>query len=125
MTDVKYSKDHEWLTRDGEIATIGITSFAQQQLGDVVFVELPVVGKTVAKGDEIAVVESVKAAAEVYTPVSGEVFEVNASLDSAPETVNSDPQGGAWFFKIRLSDTAELNSLMDSAAYDAFAAEEG
>ena len=124
MTDVKYSKDHEWLTRDGEIATIGITSFAQQQLGDVVFVELPVVGKTVAKGDEIAVVESVKAAAEVYTPVSGEVFEVNASLDSAPETVNSDPQGGAWFFKIRLSDTAELNSLMDSAAYDAFAAEE-
>ena len=124
MTDVKYSKDHEWLTRDGEIATIGITSFAQQQLGDVVFVELPVVGKTVAKGDEVAVVESVKAAAEVYTPVSGEVFEVNASLDSAPETVNSDPQGGAWFFKIRLSDTAELNSLMDSAAYDAFAAEE-
>ena len=124
MTDVKYSKDHEWLTIDGEIATIGITSFAQQQLGDVVFVELPVVGKTVAKGDEVAVVESVKAAAEVYTPVSGEVFEVNASLDSAPETVNSDPQGGAWFFKIRLSDTAELNSLMDSAAYDAFAAEE-
>ena len=125
MTDVKYSKDHEWLTIDEEIATIGITSFAQQQLGDVVFVELPVVGKTVAKGDEVAVVESVKAAAEVYTPVSGEVFEVNASLDSAPETVNSDPQGGAWFFKIRLSDTAELNSLMDSAAYDAFAAEEG
>ena len=125
MTDVKYSKDHEWLTIDGEIATIGITSFAQQQLGDVVFVELPVVGKTVAKGDEVAVVESVKAAAEVYTPVSGEVFEVNTALDSAPETVNSDPQGGAWFFKIRLSDTAELDSLMDSAAYDAFAAEEG
>ena len=125
MTDVKYSKDHEWLTLDGEIATIGITSFAQQQLGDVVFVELPVVGKTVSKGDEVAVVESVKAAAEVYTPVSGEVFEVNATLDSAPETVNSDPQGGAWFFKIRLSDTAELDNLMDGAAYDAFAAEEG
>ncbi|MEE2932359.1 MAG: glycine cleavage system protein GcvH [Pseudomonadota bacterium] len=125
MTDVKYSKDHEWLTIDGEIATIGITSFAQQQLGDVVFVELPVVGKTVAKGDEVAVVESVKAAAEVYTPVSGEVFEVNAALDSAPETVNSDPHGGAWFFKIRLSDTTELDGLMDSAAYDAFAAEEG
>ena len=125
MTDVKYSKDHEWLTLDGEIATIGITSFAQQQLGDVVFVELPVVGKKVSKGDEVAVVESVKAAAEVYTPVSGEVFEVNATLDSAPETVNSDPQGGAWFFKIRLSDTAELDNLMDGAAYDAFAAEEG
>ncbi len=125
MTDIRYSKDHEWLTIDGEIATIGITSFAQQQLGDVVFVELPVVGKTVAKGDEVAVVESVKAAAEVYTPVSGEVFEVNAALDSAPETVNSDPQGDAWFFKIRLSDTAELDNLMDSAAYDAFASEEG
>ncbi|MBC26159.1 MAG: glycine cleavage system protein H [Rhodospirillaceae bacterium] len=125
MTDVKYSKDHEWLTIDGEIATIGITSFAQQQLGDVVFVELPVVGKTVAKGDEVAVVESVKAAAEVYTPVSGEVFEVNSTLDNAPETVNSDPQGGAWFFKIRLSDTTELDSLMDSAAYDEFAMEEG
>ncbi len=125
MTDVKYSKDHEWLTVDGEIATIGITSFAQQQLGDVVFVELPVVGKTVAKGDEVAVVESVKAAAEVYTPVSGEVFEVNSTLDNAPETVNSDPQGGAWFFKIRLSDTTELDSLMDSAAYDEFAMEEG
>jgi len=125
MTDVKYSKDHEWLTIDGEIATIGITSFAQQQLGDVVFVELPVVGKTVAKGDEVAVVESVKAAAEVYTPVSGEVFEVNSTLDNAPETVNSDPQGGAWFFKIRLSDTTELDGLMDSAAYDEFAMEEG
>ena len=125
MTDVKYSKDHEWLTVDGEIATIGITSFAQQQLGDVVFVELPVVGKTVAKGDEVAVVESVKAAAEVYTPVSGEVFEVNSTLDNAPETVNSDPQGGAWFFKIRLSDTTELDSLMDSTAYDEFAMEEG
>lgn len=125
MTDVKYSKDHEWLTVDGEIATIGITSFAQQQLGDVVFVELPVVGKTVAKGDEVAVVESVKAAAEVYTPVSGEVFEVNSTLDNAPETVNSDPQGGAWFFKIRLSDTTELDGLMDSAAYDEFAMEEG
>ena len=125
MTDVKYSKDHEWLTIDGEIATIGITSFAQQQLGDVVFVELPVVGKTVAKGDEVAVVESVKAAAEVYTPVSGEVFEVNSTLDNAPETVNSDPQGGAWFFKIRLSDTTELDSLMDSTAYDEFAMEEG
>tara|TARA_B100001287_G_C22474529_1_gene431312 strand:- start:56 stop:433 length:378 start_codon:yes stop_codon:yes gene_type:complete len=125
MTDVKYSKDHEWLTMDGEIATIGITTFAQQQLGDVVFVELPAVGKTVVKGDEVAVVESVKAAAEVYTPVSGEVSEINAALDSTPETVNSDPQGGAWFFKIRISDAAELDDLMDSDSYDEFAVKEG
>ena len=125
MTDVKYSKDHEWLTMDGEIATIGITTFAQQQLGDVVFVELPAVGKTVVKGDEVAVVESVKAAAEVYTPVSGEVSEINAALDSTPETVNSDPQGDAWFFKIRISDAAELDDLMDSDSYDEFAVKEG
>ena len=125
MTDVKYSKDHEWLTMDGEIATIGITTFAQQQLGDVVFVELPAVGKTVVKGDEVAVVEQVKAAAEVYTPVSGEVSEINAALDSTPETVNSDPQGGAWFFKIRISDAAELDDLMDSDSYDEFAVKEG
>ena len=125
MTDVKYSKDHEWLTMDGEIATIGITTFAQQQLGDVVFVELPAVGKTVVKGDEVAVVESVKAAAEVYTPVSGEVSEINAALDSTPETLNSDPQGGAWFFKIRISDAAELDDLMDSDSYDEFAVKEG
>ncbi|HAA93515.1 MAG: glycine cleavage system protein H [Rhodospirillaceae bacterium] len=125
MSDMKFSEDHEWITVEGDIATVGITQFAQEQLGDVVFVELPDVGKAVAKGDEVAVVESVKAAAEVYTPVSGEVSEVNEALDAAPETVNSDPQGGAWFFKIKLADTSELDELMDAAAYDAFASEEG
>lgn len=125
MTDLKFSKDHEWLSINGNIATVGITDFAQQQLGDVVFVELPVVGKTVNKGDEVAVVESVKAAAEVYTPVSGEIFEVNSGLDSSPETVNSDPQGEAWFFKIKFSDADELANLMDGATYNVFASEEG
>lgn len=125
MSDMKFSEEHEWVTVEGDVATVGITNFAQEQLGDVVFVDLPAVGKTVAKGDEVAVVESVKAAAEVYTPLSGEVTEVNEALDSAPETVNSDPQGGAWFFKIKLSDTGELDGLMDAAAYDAFASSEG
>ena len=125
MTDVLFSEEHEWVMVDGDVATVGITNFAQEQLGDVVFVDLPDSGKVVAKGDEVAVVESVKAAAEVYTPLSGEIVEANGVLDSTPETVNSDPQGAAWFFKIKMSDVSELDGLMDAAAYDAFASDEG
>lgn len=121
----RYSKDHEWVRVDGDVATIGITDFAQEQLGDVVFVELPEVGKTVSKGDEVAVVESVKAASEVYAPVSGEVVEANAALEAEPAKVNSDPAGEGWFFKIRLSDQGELDALMDEAAYKAHAEAEG
>ncbi len=125
MSEMHFSEEHEWVVVDGDIAAVGITNFAQEQLGDVVFVDLPDTGKTVAKGDEVAVVESVKAAAEVYSPLSGDIVETNDVLDSVPETVNSDPQAGAWFFKIKMSDPGELDSLMDAAAYDAFASNEG
>ena len=125
MNEMHFSEEHEWVVVDGDIAAVGITNFAQEQLGDVVFVDLPDTGKTVAKGDEVAVVESVKAAAEVYSPLSGDIVETNDVLDSVPETVNSDPQAGAWFFKIKMSDPGELDSLMDAAAYDAFASNEG
>jgi glycine cleavage system H protein len=117
---VRYTKDHEYVRLDGDIGTIGITDYAQSQLGDVVFVELPAAGKTVASGDQAAVVESVKAASEVYAPVSGEVVEVNGDLESAPGTVNEDAAGKGWFFKLRLSNRAEFDSLMDEAAYAAF-----
>ena len=103
MSEMHFSEEHEWVVVDGDIAAVGITNFAQEQLGDVVFVDLPDTGKTVAKGDEVAVVESVKAAAEVYSPLSGDIVETNDVLDSVPETVNSDPQAGAWFFKIKMS----------------------
>ena len=119
---VKYSKDHEWVKVDGDIATIGITNHAQEQLGDVVFVELPAVGKKVEKDSEGAVVESVKAASEVYVPVSGEVVEVNSELEGDPAMVNRDAEGGAWFMKVKLSNPSELDGLMDKAAYDKFTA---
>ena len=125
MNEMQFSEDHEWVVVDGDVATVGITNFAQEQLGDIVFVDLPDTGKTVAKSDEVAVVESVKAAAEVYTPLSGDIVETNDVLDSAPETVNSDPQAGAWFFKIKMSDTGELDGLMDAAAYGVFVSDEG
>ncbi|ESR26229.1 glycine cleavage system protein GcvH [Lutibaculum baratangense] len=115
----RYSKDHEWVRVEGEVATVGITTYAQEQLGDVVFVELPEVGKTVAKGDEVAVVESVKAASEVYAPVSGEIVETNGALEGEPAKVNADAAGEGWFFKLRLSDASELEALMDEAAYKA------
>jgi len=120
---VKYSKDHEWVKVDGDIATIGITGHAQEQLGDVVFVELPAVGKAVVKDKEAAVVESVKAASEVYAPVSGEVVEVNKDLEGDPALVNRSPEGEAWFMKVKLKDKGELDGLMDKAAYDKFCAE--
>ncbi|GHD56503.1 glycine cleavage system H protein [Thalassobaculum fulvum] len=118
---VKYTEDHEWIRVDGAIGTVGITDHAQEQLGDVVFVELPETGSTVAKGDAAGVVESVKAASEIYAPVSGEIVEVNAALVDAPQTVNAEPTGAGWFFKIRLSDPGELDGLMDEDAYKAHA----
>ena len=120
MSTLKYSKEHEWLQLSGDIATIGISDYAQAQLGDVVYIELPEVGKIVAKGTEAAVVESVKAASEVYSPVSGEVVENNGALDDDPSLVNSDAVGDGWFFRLRLSDTGELDGLMDEAAYLAY-----
>jgi glycine cleavage system H protein len=123
MSDVHYTKEHEWIRVEGDTATIGITNHAQEQLGDVVFVELPKVGKKLTKGGDAAVVESVKAASEVYAPVSGEVLEVNAAIAAEPGRVNQDPEGSAWFVKIRLSDKSELDGLMDASAYKAFIAE--
>jgi glycine cleavage system H protein len=117
---VKYTEDHEWIKVDGDVATVGITNHAQEQLGDVVFVELPKVGKQVQKGKEAAVVESVKAASEVYAPVTGEVIEVNKDLEGDPALINRGAEGDGWFMKIRLKNTSELDSLMDKAAYDKF-----
>jgi glycine cleavage system H protein len=116
---MKFTEDHEWIKVDGDVATVGITRYAAEQLGDVVFVELPEVGKTLAKGDEFAVVESVKAASEVYAPVSGEITDTNTVLNDTPETVNAAAEGDGWFVKIRLSDASELEGLMDADAYKA------
>ena len=112
-----YTEDHEWISVDGETGTVGISAYASKQLGDVVFVELPDIGASFDKGDEAAVVESVKAASEVYTPIGGEVTEVNSTLEDAPETVNLSPDGDGWFFKIKIADADELSSLMDEAKY--------
>ena len=121
---MRYTKEHEWISLDGDVATVGITNHAQEQLGDVVFVELPAVGRKLQKGGDAAVVESVKAASEVYAPVSGEVTEVNKALEGEPAMVNRDPEGAAWFLKVRLKDKSELDGLMDAAAYKAFVAEQ-
>ena len=115
-----YTEDHEWIKVDGDIATVGISDYAQKALGDIVFVELPDIGASFSKGDDAAVVESVKAASDVYAPVSGEITETNGALEDAPETVNEDPSGAGWFFKLKLTDAAELDSLMDEAAYKTF-----
>ena len=117
-----FTRDHEWVRVDGEIATVGITDYAQGQLGDVVFVELPVIGDCVAAGKEAAVVESVKAASDVYAPLSGEIAKVNEALVDEPGLVNSAPEAAGWFFQLKLSDPGELDGLMDSAAYQAFVA---
>ena len=119
---IKYTEDHEWVKVDGDIAIVGITVHAQDALGDVVFVELPEVGKTYAQKDVAGVVESVKAAADVYMPVSGEVVEVNQALADEPSLANSDPMGAGWFFKVKLAKADEVAALMDEAAYKAFAA---
>ncbi len=120
MSEVRYSKDHEWVKVDGDTATVGITHYAQEQLGDVVFVELPDVGKKVEQGKQMATVESVKAASEVYAPISGEVVEVNSALSDAPATVNEEAQGKGWFAKLKIADTGQLAGLMDEAAYKTF-----
>ena len=117
-----FTQEHEWIEVDGEVATVGITEYAAGQLGDIVFVDVPEAGKQLGKGDEAAVVESVKAASDVYTPVSGTVTEGNAALGDDPSLVNSDPEAGGWFFRITLSDPAELETLMDEAAYADFVA---
>jgi glycine cleavage system H protein len=117
MAETRYRKDHEYIRIEGDVGTVGISDYAQSQLGDVVFVELPSVGKALAKGGEAAVVESVKAASEVYAPVSGEVVEVNGELEGAPGTVNEDPAGKGWFLKIKIKDAAELDALMNEAEY--------
>ena len=117
-----FTEDHEWIDVDGDVGTVGISDYAQGALGDIVFVDVPEEGRELAKGDEAAVVESVKAASDVYAPVSGTVIEGNAQLAEEPALVNSDPEGEGWFFKITLSDTSELDGLMDETAYAAFVA---
>ena len=117
---IRYTRDHEYLRLDGDTGTVGITDYAQAQLGDVVFVELPIVGKSLTKGEEAAVVESVKAASEVYAPVSGEVVAVNEVLENAPGTVNEDAAGSGWFVKLKLKDPAELDGLMNEAEYSEY-----
>ena len=123
MSTIKYTEDHEWISIDGDVATVGITNHAQEQLGDVVFVDLPEVGASVEKGGDAAVVESVKAASDVYAPIDGEIVEVNNSLVDDPSLVNSDAQGNGWFMKVKIADASQLEGLMDDAAYQAHIAE--
>lgn len=120
MSTIKYTKDHEWIRVDGDVGTVGITDYAQEQLGDVVFVELPDIGKTITKGGDAAVVESVKAASEIYAPADGEVVETNEALVGEPGLVNSDPAGKGWFLKLKLSDPSQLDALMDEEGYKGF-----
>ncbi len=117
---MKYTKDHEWIKLDGDIATVGVSAHAAEQLGDVVFVELPEVGAEFTKGDDAAVVESVKAASEIYAPISGTITAINEALEDAPETVNAAPETDGWFFKMKISDASELDDMMDADAYKKF-----
>lgn len=119
-TDLRYAKTDEWARLEGDVVVVGISDYAQDALSDVVYVELPAVGDHVSAGEEVATVESVKAAAEVMSPVSGEIVAINEALEDAPELVNSDPYGEAWFFKVKASDLSELDALMDAAAYEAY-----
>ena len=118
MSEIRYTADHEWVSLDGDVATVGITDYAEEQLGDLVYVELPTVGREVTAGDETAVLESVKAAGDVKSPVSGIIVEVNETLSDAPEKVNENPTGDGWFFRVKITDTADLETLMDKAGYD-------
>ncbi len=122
--DFRYTEDHEWIKVEGETGTVGITDHAQKQLGDIVFVEVPEVDEEVSAGDEAGSIESVKAVADVFSPVSGTIVEVNESLEDAPETVNQDPHGDGWLFKVEMSDSSELDDMMDAAAYEKFLEEE-
>ena len=119
MTELHYAESHEWVRLEGEIATVGISVFAQEQLGDVVYIELPAVGTNVSRGKNIAVVESVKAASEIYAPVTGTVIEVNTAIVDNPALVNEEPLGAGWFFKIKISDRGEVETMLDEAAYGA------
>ena len=123
MSALKYTKEHEWIRVEGNVGTVGISPYAQEQLGDVVFVELPEVGRKAEQGKEIAVVESVKAASEIFAPVGGDVVDVNKDLPATPATVNSDPLGAGWFFKLQLADPAQLEKLMDEATYKSYVEE--
>ena len=125
MSEVKYSKEHEWIKLDGDTAVIGITQHATEMLGDIVFVELPEIGSSVVKDGNAGVVESTKAASDVYTPVSGEVIDTNQSIVDDPSKINEDPEGAAWFFKLKLKDVSEMDSLMSKEEYDRFAKESG
>jgi glycine cleavage system H protein len=120
MAELRFSKSHEWVRLDGAVATVGITKYAAEQLGDIVFVELPAAGKTVTAGGEVAVVESVKAASEIYAPISGEVSESNPAVKDDPAKVNADPEGAGWFLRMKVSDSAELAKLMTKDQYAAF-----
>jgi glycine cleavage system H protein len=120
MADVRYTRDHEWIRLDGDVGVVGITTYAQSQLGDVVYVELPAIGKQLEKGAEAAVVESVKAASEVYSPVGGEVVAVNDALEAAPATVNEDAEGKGWFLKLKLVDPKQLDALMSAEEYQRY-----
>ena len=120
MSDFRYTEQHEWVRVEGEVATVGISAYASEQLGDVVYVELPESGRQVEQSGEIAVVESVKAASEVYAPIAGEVIEVNVALEDDPATVNADPTGKGWFVKLKLKDPEELGTLMDQEAYNSY-----
>jgi glycine cleavage system H protein len=120
MAERKYTDEHEWIEMDGDVATVGISDYAQEQLGDIVFIELPETGKSFAQGDEAAVIESVKAASELFAPVDGEVVAINDTLVEAPETINKDAFGAGWFIRLRITDPSQLDGLMDADAYKTF-----
>ena len=122
MSGIRFTEDHEWVRVEGDVAMVGITEYAQEQLGDIVFVELPEVGASMSQGDEAAVIESVKAASDIYAPISGEVGQVNGALDADPAIVNQDAQGDGWLFTMSISDVGELDNLMEADAYEAFTA---
>tara|TARA_B100001123_G_C14876553_1_gene854188 strand:+ start:149 stop:541 length:393 start_codon:yes stop_codon:yes gene_type:complete len=122
MSEIRFTEDHEWVRIEGDVAMVGITEYAQEQLGDIVFVELPEVGAAISQGDEAAVIESVKAASDIYAPISGEVGQVNGALDADPAIVNQDAQGDGWLFTMSISDVGELDNLMEADAYEAFTA---
>jgi len=123
MSDIRYTNDHEWARREGLLVTVGITDYAQDQLGELVYVELPAVGTAVNQGDDAAVIESVKAAGDVKSPVTGKIVEINESLNDSPESVNDDPTGNGWFYKIEIGDSSELENLLSEAEYNALIAE--
>jgi glycine cleavage system H protein len=125
MSKILFTKDHEYIVVDGDVGAVGVTDFAQRQLGDVVFVELPEIGKQTRRGEQAGVVESVKAASDVFAPITGEVVEVNSALEENPALVNEDAQGKGWFYKVKITDAAELDTLMDEAAYAALVAAQG